>query len=67
MQTTHVSVVSALLVAKAAPNADMSLIWLLERLQGRSVSNGRAKKRQHADNSLQICQRGVGGQGRSQR
>ncbi len=42
MQTTHSSAVSVVLVARAAPNADMSLIWLSRRLQGRSVNNGRA-------------------------
>ncbi len=33
MQTTHLSVVSVVLVAKAAPNADVSLIWLHARLE----------------------------------
>ena len=32
------------LVAKAAPNADMSLIWLFERLQSCFVRNGHTKK-----------------------
>ena len=67
MQITHSSVVSAVLVAKAAPNADMSLIWLNERLESRYVNNGPNNKSQHAHNSLQLCQRDAGGQGRSQR
>ncbi len=33
MQTTHCSVVSAVFVAKAAPNAEISLTWLFERLK----------------------------------
>ncbi len=41
--TTHFSVVSAVLVAKAAPNADMLLIWLPPKLQSCSVNNGRNK------------------------
>ncbi len=32
------------LVAKAAANADMSLIWLYEALESRYVNNGRNKK-----------------------
>ncbi len=44
MQTTHISTVSEVLVTKATPNADMSLTWLLSRLQGRSVNYGRASK-----------------------
>ncbi len=39
MQTTHHSVVSVVLVARAAPNADMSLIRLHVRLESCSVSN----------------------------
>ncbi len=50
MQTTHNSIVSVVLVAKVAPNADMSLIWLRERLLSRYV-NKRREKSQHADNS----------------
>jgi hypothetical protein len=65
MQTTHSSVVSVVLVAKAVPNADTSLTWLHARLENRSVNNLHAKKRKHADNSLQRCQRDVGGQGHS--
>ncbi len=67
MQTTHSSVVSVVLVAKAAPNADMSQIWLPTRLQSLCVNSGHNLKSQYADNSRQRCQRGVGGQGRSQR
>jgi hypothetical protein len=67
MQTTHSSIVSAALVVKAAHNAVMSLIWLHSRLQSRFVRNGHNKKREYADNSHQLCQRGVGGQGRCQR
>ena len=67
MQTTNLSVFSAVLVARAALNTDMLLIWLPPRLESRYVNNRRNNKTQHADNSLQICQRGVGGQGRSQR
>ncbi len=44
MQTTHRNVVSVVLVAKAAPNADMSLIWLLPRLERRYVNNRRNTK-----------------------
>ncbi len=33
MQTTHDSVVSVVLTAKPAANADMSLIWLNESLK----------------------------------
>ncbi len=44
MQTTHSNVVSVLLVARAAPSAVMSLIWLLSRLQSHSVSNWQNKK-----------------------
>ncbi len=62
IQTTHISVVSVVLVAKDAPNADMSLILFPQRLQRRCVNNCVIKK---TDNLLKICQRGVGG--RSQR
>ncbi len=44
MQTTHYNVVSAVLVARAATNADMSLIWLFQRLESRYVNNSRNKK-----------------------
>jgi hypothetical protein len=44
MQTTHVRVVSVVLLAKAVPNADMSLTWLFERQQNRYANNGRNKK-----------------------
>ncbi len=44
MLTTHYSVVSAVLVAKAAPSADMSRIRLPQRLQKHSMNNGRNKK-----------------------
>ena len=44
MQTTHSRKVSVLVVAMTAPNADMSLIWLFERLQNRYVNNLQAKK-----------------------
>ncbi len=66
MHTTHYSALSVVLIAKAAPNADMSLIWFSLRLQGRYVNNGLIKS-QHTDNSLQLCQRIVGGQGCTQR
>ncbi len=68
MQATHNSHVSVVLVAKATPNADMSLTTWLESLQSRSVNSRHTKiKSQNTDNSLQLFQRGVGGQGRSQR
>jgi ribonuclease BN (tRNA processing enzyme) len=35
-RTTHSSVVSVALVAKAAASGEMSLIWLMPRLQDRS-------------------------------
>ncbi len=38
MKITHLSVVSVVLVARAAPNADVSLIKLLERLQDHYVN-----------------------------
>ena len=44
MQTTHLSVVNVVLVARATPNDDMSLIWLYARLETYSVNNGRTKK-----------------------
>ncbi len=43
MQTTHFRSVSELLVARDAPNVDMSLILLAERLQGRSVNKTETK------------------------
>ncbi len=46
MQPTHSSHVSVVLVANATTNADMSLIWLALRLQGRYVNNGRNQKKQ---------------------
>ncbi len=39
MQISHLSVVSVVLVARATPNDDMSLIWLQARLQSRYVKN----------------------------
>jgi hypothetical protein len=65
-KTTHSSVVSMVLVARAANNFDMSLIRFRERLESRFVNNGR-EKMQQKDNSLQRRQRGVGVQGRLQR
>ncbi len=50
MQPTHSSHVSVVLVAKAAPNAKMSLILLNPRLQSRYVNNGRNQKNKHANN-----------------
>jgi hypothetical protein len=42
MQTTHFSVVSAVLVARDAPNAERSLIRFSRKLQDHSVNNWRA-------------------------
>jgi hypothetical protein len=39
MQTIYLSHVSVVLVAKPSPNADMSLIWLVKRLQSHYVKN----------------------------
>ncbi len=44
MQKTHSRIVSVLFVLKAAPNTEMSLIRLLERLQSCHVNNRRNKK-----------------------
>ena len=46
MQTTHSSHFSVVLVAKAAPNADITLIRFLERLQSHIVIKGRNNKMQ---------------------
>ncbi len=54
IQTTHSSVVSVMFAAKAAPNADMLLIWLIARLKSRCVKKWAHKKYQHADNSHQL-------------
>ncbi len=43
MQTTHFRSVSVLLVARDAPNADMSLILFPKRLESHYVSNGQNK------------------------
>ncbi len=44
MQTTHFSVVSVVLVAKAAPSTDMSLTWFFQRLQRRCLNTCVTKK-----------------------
>ncbi len=67
MQITYHSVVSVVLVAMTAPNADMSLIRLPARLQSHSVKKIGTTKSHRADNSLQFCQRAIGGQSSSQR
>jgi hypothetical protein len=43
IQTPYFSIFSVVFVAKAAPSADMSLIWLPSRLDSCCINNGRTK------------------------